>query len=76
MENRDEPTRISVGTVHDWQKLKANYREAVLQSFQAALNTAHHPERDAMLAYIDEVCPLQVFYFILFFAYNCFYNPS
>ena len=56
MDNREDHPRVSVGTVQDWQKLKAYYREAFIQAItQNASTRGLARGQNVALAHMEQV---------------------
>lgn len=54
--DREELLRISVGSVHDWLRVKNNYNVHLLNALSDVLDAPDlHPERDALLAHVNHV---------------------
>jgi len=52
--DREELLRISVGSVHDWLRVKNNYNVHLLNALSDVLDAPDlHPERDALLAHVN-----------------------
>lgn len=58
MDTREDLPRVSVGSVQDWEKIKANYRTATIACLEDhILATGLQNERDALIAHTNEVSP-------------------
>jgi hypothetical protein len=58
METREDIPRVSVGSVQDWQRVKAHYREAAMEELQKLLIGQHvGHEKDAIMMHLEQVCP-------------------
>jgi len=56
MENREELPRVSLESIQDWQKMRANYKEAALTSLRAQISARGvAKEQDALLAHLEQV---------------------
>ncbi|KAG6910885.1 hypothetical protein DXG01_006568 [Tephrocybe rancida] len=56
MDSREELPRVSLASVHDWYRLKANYKSTALASLQEhIISHGLAAERDALLAHTNQV---------------------
>ncbi|KDR81421.1 hypothetical protein GALMADRAFT_89324 [Galerina marginata CBS 339.88] len=56
MESREDLPRVSVGSVHDWQKVRANFKDAATSQLQEriAASKTFSQETDAIMAHLDQ----------------------
>src|SRR6267154_730227 len=63
-ESREEIPRISIDTLRDWHRIKANFSKAVLEQFdQAIRQSGLESERASLLQHVQQVpidCSFQV----------------
>jgi len=56
MESREDLPRVSVGSVHDWQKVRTNFKDAAVSQLQERIVAAKglSQERDVIIAHLDQ----------------------
>ena len=52
---REDQPRISVGSVQDWRRLKANYNHAALAHLEEIVSGRPRSEKDALIAHMNRV---------------------
>lgn len=56
MDSREDLVRVSVGSVQDWQRLKANYKNAILARLEEnILTNGLAAEREELIAHTNKV---------------------
>lgn len=53
---REDQPRVSLGTVRDWRRLKANYSQNALTHLEEVVASSNlGNEKDALIAYMNQV---------------------
>jgi hypothetical protein len=59
--SREDQTRISVGTVQDWQRLKFNFSHTALTHVEGIVSSDLTSEKDALIAHMNQVHKLTAY---------------
>lgn len=67
METREDLSRVSVGSVQDWQKVRSSYKDAALSQLQerVAISKSLMQEQAAIQAHLDHVGYVLCIYVLL-----------